>query len=631
MNALEETFRDTMPPEMGYDYLGISFQEKKAQQGVKPIAIFGLSFLFVFLILAALYESWTLPFSVLLGTPIAVFGAFLALYCRGMVNNVYAQIGLVMLIGLAAKNAILIVEFARLEYEHGKPLLDAALAGARVRLRPILMTSFAFILGSSPLWTATGAGAISRRILGTVVIGGMLAATCIAVCLIPVTFYVVERIAARTRPAEGMKMAPAVTALTLMLGATLLWNGCAVGPNYKRPAVDAPGVFRSDRQPATTSMGDVAWWDVYHDDALQRLVREAFTNNYDLRIAMARVEEERQLAAQSRSQFFPSVNYNGTVSRGRNDFLGSPFPSGGAVTGSAFTTVDAFWEVDLWGRVRRLNESARAQFLATEEARRAVRISLLGDVATDYFRLLELDEELDIAGRTTNSFAGSLQIFSQRMEGGAGDALQTSRAQAALNDAQAAMPAILQQIAETENELSVLLGRVPGPIERSRPDWDGLAPPEIPAGLPSSLLERRPDVREAEQQLRSANALIGESVAGFFPKIGLTAFLGKVSPALSAYSLGTANAWGASAEATGPIFEGGRLVAQYREAKAARAEATLRYRQTTLEAFRDVSDALVSRDRLAEVRQREAEEVGALEQAVKLSTERYLAGKASYS
>jgi len=200
--ALEEVFAETMPPEMGFDYLGLSFQEKKAAQGVPPIAIFGLSFLFVFLILAALYESWSLPFSVLLGTPVAVLGAFAALWARQMVNNVFAQIGLVMLIGLAAKNAILIVEFARLEYEKGNPLIDAALTGARIRLRPILMTSFAFILGTVPLGIATGAGAVSRRIIGTVVIGGMLAATCIAVCLIPVTFYVIENVASKRRRAK---------------------------------------------------------------------------------------------------------------------------------------------------------------------------------------------------------------------------------------------------------------------------------------------------------------------------------------------------------------------------------------------------------------------------------------------
>jgi HAE1 family hydrophobic/amphiphilic exporter-1 len=194
MNALEETFRQTMPREMGYDYLGLSFQEKKAQQGVSPTAVFGMSLIFVFLILAALYESWSLPFSVLLGTPVAVFGAFATLWLRGMQNNIFAQIGLIMLIGLAAKNAILIVEFAKDEYEKGKPLLDAALEGARLRLRPILMTSFAFIFGLLPLWFASGSGAVARRILGSTVIGGMIAATAIAIFLIPVTFYVIERL-----------------------------------------------------------------------------------------------------------------------------------------------------------------------------------------------------------------------------------------------------------------------------------------------------------------------------------------------------------------------------------------------------------------------------------------------------
>src|SRR3954463_13967340 len=208
MNALEETFRQTMPHDMGYDYLGLSFQEKKAQLGVSPTLVFGMSLIFVFLILAALYESWSLPFSVLLGTPVAVFGAFVTLWLRGMENNIYAQIGLVMLIGLAAKNAILIVEFAKAEHEKGKALLDAALEGARLRLRPILMTSFAFIFGCLPLWFASGSGAVARRILGSTVIGGMIAASAIAIFLIPVTFYVIERLfAGRTEETPAPKVA----------------------------------------------------------------------------------------------------------------------------------------------------------------------------------------------------------------------------------------------------------------------------------------------------------------------------------------------------------------------------------------------------------------------------------------
>jgi HAE1 family hydrophobic/amphiphilic exporter-1 len=211
MAALEEVFRQTMPNEMGYDYLGISYQEKKAQQGVSPTAVFGMSLIFVFLILAALYESWSLPFSVLLGTPVAVLGAFATLWLRGMENNIYAQIGLIMLIGLAAKNAILIVEFAKDEYEKGKPLLDATLEGARLRLRPILMTSFAFIFGMLPLWFASGSGAVARRILGSTVIGGMIAASAIAIFLIPVTFYVIERFFAGHERTPELKGEPPAT------------------------------------------------------------------------------------------------------------------------------------------------------------------------------------------------------------------------------------------------------------------------------------------------------------------------------------------------------------------------------------------------------------------------------------
>jgi len=228
MAALEQVFAQTMPREMGYDYMGMSFQEKKAQQGVPASVIFGFSLLFVFLILAALYESWSLPFSVLLSTPVAVFGAFGILWLRRAAlsaflppymiqieSDVYSQIGLVMLIGLAAKNAILIVEFAKDEYENGRPLVDAALEGAKLRLRPILMTSFAFILGCVPLWTASGAGSVARQIMGTTVIGGMLAATAIGIFFIPAVFYVVERFSGagkerataalrpRPSPAEG--------------------------------------------------------------------------------------------------------------------------------------------------------------------------------------------------------------------------------------------------------------------------------------------------------------------------------------------------------------------------------------------------------------------------------------------
>lgn len=405
--------------------------------------------------------------------------------------------------------------------------------------------------------------------------------------------------------------------------------GCSVGPDYKRPSIDTPPAFRGDPTGTNTSTVEFDWWQVYEDGALQALIREAFTNSYDLRIAAARVAQAQAVAMQARSYFVPSADYNGAVARGRNDVFGADYPNNGANLSSVAATLNAFWEVDLWGRVRRLNESARAQFLASQEARRGVRLSLLSGVATAYFQLLELDQEMEIASRTTNSFAESLRIFTQRVEGGTASALASSRAEAALEDAAATIPAIRDQISATENQLSTLLGRNPGPIARPAALLEEKLP-AIPAGLPSALLQRRPDVRQAEQLLRSANAQIGEAVAEFFPTIGLTAMVGKVSPELSAFTLGGANAWGIAAEGTGPIFEGGRLVGQYRQTKAARNEAELRYRQIILNAFREVSDALVSGTQLADIRERYAREVEALARAVKLSTERYVAGKADY-
>lgn len=420
-------------------------------------------------------------------------------------------------------------------------------------------------------------------------------------------------------------------ALALGVGCLAFFSGCAVGPNYKRPTVDSPGNFRNAPSVVTTnSFADLPWWDVYKDETLKSLVYTALTNNYDVRIAAARVEQARAISAQARSQFFPSVNYGGAVSRGRNEFLGSPNANGGDTGDAAFAAVNAAWEVDIWGRIRRLNESAKAQFLATEEARRGVMLSLVSDVALAYFELLELDLQLQIAQRTTVSFQETLRIFNQRLEGGVASRLDTSRAEGALATTAAQVPEVERQIALKENQINVLLGRNPGPVARNTTLLQQVMPPEVPAGLPSALLERRPDILAAEQNLRSANAQVGVAVAEFFPKIGLTAFLGKVSPELSAFTAGSANAWSIAANAAGPLFQGGALRAQYRQAKAFWEQAKLEYEQRTLGALQEVSNALVSREKYALARVQFDQAVTAYQEAVKVSTQRYLAGKASY-
>jgi multidrug efflux system outer membrane protein len=410
----------------------------------------------------------------------------------------------------------------------------------------------------------------------------------------------------------------------------LLLAGCAVGPDYKRQAVNAPQNFRGDATGQSNSLGDLPWWQLFQDPVLKGLIQTALTNNYDLRIATARVEESRQMLAQSRSAFYPQVTYSAGFGGGKNVVGGQPQPTGQGAGKEWFGAGEVSWDIDLWGRIRRLSQSARAQFFATQEARRNVTISLVASVAQAYFQLLALDEELEIAENTTNSFGQSLKIFDERLRGGVASKLETSAAEAALNSAAATIPDLRRQIVAQEDQLSVLLGANPGQIGRQTNALGQAGLPDIPPGLPSSLLERRPDVREAEQLMISANAQIGAAKANFYPQFSLSGLYGRVSPKLSALSTGGDAAWDVFAGLTGPIFEGGLLRAQVRQARAAWEEARLSYHATVLHAFQEVSDALAARQELGLEREFQTRAVAAYEEAVKVANQRYRGGQASY-
>jgi outer membrane protein, multidrug efflux system len=411
----------------------------------------------------------------------------------------------------------------------------------------------------------------------------------------------------------------------------VLLAGCVVGPDYLRPTVPSSESFRSGPEtPSPESLADLPWWDIYRDESLKELIRTALVNNYDLRLAASRVEQARAFAAQVRSQFFPQFGYQGTLSTGRNEFLGAPTPKNGDNANAALLDLNVFWEIDVWGRIRRLDEAARAQYLATEEARRGVVLSLVSDVAQAYFELLELDLELDIAKRSTESFRKSFELFAGRLAEGVASKLETSRAQASLSSTAATIPFLERVITLKENQISILLGRQPAPIPRQTGLLDQYLPPEIQAGIPSTLLERRPDLRQAEQELRSANAQVGVAEADFFPQFGLTVLFGKTSPELSDFHNDTANFWSAAGNMTGPIFQGGRLTAQLQQAKAQWEQARLFYEQTTLNALREVSDALITREKLVVERDHRAEAVSALTDAVTIAMDRYFQGKSSY-
>jgi outer membrane protein, multidrug efflux system len=412
--------------------------------------------------------------------------------------------------------------------------------------------------------------------------------------------------------------------------ALLLLGGCAVGPDYKRPRVEAPATYRSAELQGTNSLGNLPWWQVFKDPALQELIHTALTNNYDLKQAVARVEQAREAAVVARAPLFPQIGYGGDIGRGRNSTINTPSALNGVTQSSAQANLNLVWEIDFWGRIRRLSEAARAQYLATEDARRAVTIILVSDVATAYFQLLELDRELEIQQAATNAYTGTYRIFNERRINGVASRLETERAAAALANAEAIIPQLELQRASTENQLSVLLGRPPGAITRSSLAKQPQDVPLIPAGLPSDLLQRRPDVLAAEQSLIAANASIGANLANFFPQIGLTTFMGKVSPELSAFTAGSANMWNVGGSLAGPLFQGGQLRAQYRAAKAKFDEAKAAYQQSVLKACQEVSDALVSKQKFAEARVYDERAVIALSASVELATERYLNGKSSY-
>ena len=290
----------------------------------------------------------------------------------------------------------------------------------------------------------------------------------------------------------------------------------------------------------------------------------------------------------------------------------------------------ASWEIDVWGAIRRGNEAAIAQLLATEEGQRGVLLSLVSEVAQNYFELVELDQRLEISRQTTQSYQGIYNLFKDRLEFGVVSQLQTSRAEGSLASAAATIPEVEAQITAKENQISTLLGRNPGPIPRGEPLFSQHAVPTVPTGLPSELVERRPDLLKAEQQLVAANAQIGVAKGEFFPKLSLTGFLGKASPELSAITAGSSTIWAIAAGLTGPIFQGGRILENYRATIAMWEQAKLQYEQAVITAFQEVASNLGSLDKLAGAEIEQARSVAALEKSVQLATDRYLYGLASY-
>jgi multidrug efflux system outer membrane protein len=416
----------------------------------------------------------------------------------------------------------------------------------------------------------------------------------------------------------------------ILFASFVLLTGCMVGPDYHRPSVDALPSFRFEEKDARDA-ANADWWKELQDPTLDALIEEALANNLTVQIAAANIEQAAAVLTQVRSPLFPQAEYSGSAARERasgisgtrlSSFIENPRNSFELFAGAS-------WELDLWGKVRRLSEAARADLLGAEEARRGVILSLVASVANSYIQIRGLDAQLEIAKRTLDAYGESVKLFELQFQHGQVSQMTLEQARSQYQTAAVAIPEIELQIAQTENALSILLGRNPGPIVRGKSILD-LELPVVPAGLPSQLLERRPDLAEAEQNLIAANAQIGAAKALYFPSISLTGAFGFQSSELSDLFRGSARTWSYSGSFTGPIFTAGAISGQVKQAEAARQAALLSYKNAILSAFSDVENALVSRRKLSEQLQAQQGLVASLREYARLAWMQYNGGYTPY-
>lgn len=612
--ALQEVQRlaDSLPAGFGYEWTGISREEKIA--GGQATILLGFAILAAFLCLAALYESWTIPFAVLLVVPLGVLGAVLAANWRGFPNDVYFTVGLVTIVGLSSKNAILIIEFAKTLHEQGRSLIDATLEAITMRLRPILMTSLAFILGVMPLYFADGAGKAGQQDIGTGVVGGMVGATLLGVLLVPVFFVVVRRVFGKRRrdpqaiPDVPMRDSPPLGQgaahswplfFGLGLAALALLGGCSFVPQYERPAAPVADQYDNAAEGSNAQQKfapELEWRNFFSDPRLKQLIELGLINNRDLRVAALSIDRAQALYGVTRADELPTIAASFSDNHVRNPASLSPAGRSFILNYRQIGIGVTAFEFDFFGRLKALSQAALAQYLATEEARRASQISLIGSIANAYLNMVADDELLKLTRETIASREQSLQLSKLRMKNGIASELDVLQAQTLLESARASLQQFVRQRATDENALVLLVGAPPpkpGGPQVGLNDQKLVA--DIPPGLPSDLLAARPDIRSAEQQLIAANANIGAARAAMFPRISLTGFFGGASTDLQRVANADSHVWSLVPGISWPIFDAGRTRANVAVARASQEIAVAQYERSIQTAFREVNDALAGR------------------------------------
>ncbi len=629
-----------LPPGMAIEWTELTLLQ--IQAGNTAIFILPLCVLMVFLVLAAQYESWSLPLAIILVVPLSLLFAILGVWARGLDNNLFTQIGMVVLIGLACKNAILIVEFARQLQEAGQNRLEAVIEASRLRLRPILMTSFAFAFGVLPLMIARGAGAEMRVAIGTAVFWGMLGVTFFGLLLTPVFYLVIRGILERKKGGVGGQALPGAmssgaTTILLLAGLTsaMFLSACAVGPDYRTPQTKVDTAFANGSQSnLSTEPAVVTWWRGFNDETLNGLVDRAVAANHDLRIATARVREARAERSAAVLDFFPTVTASGgyTKSVSSKDANYTPLTRDQRELSLYDAGFDATWEVDIFGRVRRAIQASDAGVAALEASRRNVLVSLMAEVARNYFELRGAQHELEVARQNAENQSETLAVVTANFRAGRTTQLDVARARTQLDSTLAGIPPLEAFIKRVIYRLGTLTGQPPTSLE---PALAAPAPmPALPVlvtiGKPEDLLRRRPDIRAAERALASASALIGFETADLFPRVTFNGNLALESSTLSGlgkagsdtYSFGPRISWAA--------LDLGRVHARIKAA-GARGEAQLAaYEKTVLTALEETEGALVEFGRAQARRDYLRASAQAAEEAVALANQRYKSGIADF-
>ena len=615
MEVIEQVAREHLPDNIGVEWSGLSYQEKQA--GGQTGLVLMLVFIFVFLFLAALYESWMVPIAVLLSLPVAALGAYLGITLCGLENDIYFQIGLVMLVGLAAKNAILIVEFAKDEVDRGGDLVTSTLHAARLRFRPILMTSLAFILGMLPMVVASGPGSASRQAIGTGVFFGMIVAVSVGILLVPFFFVLIYK----AKGKFNRKRLSGAGLILLAAGTGL--SSCQIGKSYTRPDMPLPARLDTLTQD-TASIGDLSWWELYNDTTLQQLIHRALTYNKDLKIASARMNELAALKRIDFANMFPQATARLNGNRETTNYGGDNFDADPELS----LTASISWELDLWGNLRWARDHSTAEFLASVENCRAVKMGLVAQVAQSYFELMALDNELAIVRRTLEARREGVRLAEIRFKGGLTSEIVFQQAKVELAKTATMVPDLERRISLKESEIALLTGDFPYAVNRNVLPEEIQLPDALPLGLPSTLLERRPDIRKAERELMAAHAEVGLAYTNMFPRLALTATLGAESETLrdllkSPYSYLAGNL-------LSPLFAMGKNRAALKAKRAAYEGAVAEYEKTVLTAFKETHDAIINFNKIKDIYESRRQLAEASRTAVELAQLQYINGVIGY-